>query len=321
MRNSSKGRAELIIGTRGSQLALWQTNHVAGMLNRAGIATKLETVVTKGDRNLEQPLAEIGDKGLFTAELDSALLDNRIDLAVHSLKDLPSELPAGLALAAVPEREKPWDVLVTRADGICGLHDLPQGARVGSSSLRRIALARAARPDLEISSIRGNVETRLRKLHDQRLDAIILAEAGLTRLGLHEQIGARLPLDVMVPAVGQGALGIVCAESRSGLHDMLAGLLTDPDSLISVQTERAFLRRLEGGCQVPIGAYCRLMSPEVLELHGCVASLDGSKVLRGTIETPRVDAVRAGIKLAEQLIDQGADVILRDIRAAKEDKS
>ena len=328
MRSSSIGSSranradsDLIIGTRGSQLALWQTNHVAGILSRAGISTRLERVVTKGDRYLDQPLAEIGDKGLFTAELDSALLDGRIDLAVHSLKDLPSELPAGLTLATVPKRDHPWDVLAPRSKEITALADVPLGARIGSSSLRRMALMRAARPDLEISSIRGNVETRLQKLHDRKFDAIILAEAGLTRLGLQSHIGARLPLEVMVPAVGQGALGVVCAEHRVELREMLDDLLTDADSLTAVLTERAFLHRLEGGCQVPIGAYCRLVSPEKLELHGCVAALDGSKVVRGRIEAPHGAGVHAGIELAERLIEQGADAILRDIRAARGSRS
>jgi hydroxymethylbilane synthase len=306
---------ELIIGTRGSNLALWQANHVASLLSQVGISARLKIIITKGDGNLDQPLADIGDKGLFTSELDNALIADRIHLAVHSLKDLPTELPPEIRLTAVPERGHPWDVLIPQSQGIDGLMDLPKGALIGSSSLRRIAQLLAARPDFTIQSIRGNVETRLRKLHDENLDAIVLAEAGMTRLGLQELIGARLPFEVMMPAVGQGALGIVCASHRTSLRKTLSDALNHRNSFTAAETERAFLRRLEGGCQVPIGAYCHVRLDDTIELHGCVATLDGSTILRDKIEAPLGASTRAGTMLAERLIDLGADNILHDIRA------
>ena len=308
---------ELTIGTRGSNLALWQAEHVADLLRSRGLSVRLVTIVTKGDRNLTQPLAEIGDKGLFTAELDDALIKGRIDIAVHSLKDLPSVLPEELCLAAVPRRGSPWDAMVARSGSVRKLSDLPPGASIGSSSLRRVAQVLAARPDLNVLPVRGNVETRLRKLRDENLDAIILAEAGLTRLGLEHHIAFRMSLETMLPAVGQGALGVVCLGSRTELRDLLSAYVTDPRSLAEVLAERAFLRTLEGGCQVPIGAYCLRSEEDTLELHGCVATLDGSTLLRDKMEAPFDAPEVLGTMLAERLIGRGADRILDQIRAAR----
>lgn len=306
---------EVIIGTRGSNLALWQANHVAGLLETVGISTRLETIITSGDRKLEQTPAEIGDKGLFTAELDDALLEDRIDIAVHSLKDLPTELSHGLCLAAIPKRGAPWDVLVPRNRGVGRLEDLPKNATIGSSSLRRVAQLLAVRTDLKVQPVRGNVETRLRKLVDDRLDALVLAEAGLVRLGLEDRIGTRLGPEIMVPAVGQGALGIVCATHRTALRKTLADSLTDPVSFSAALAERSLLRRLEGGCQVPVGAYGRVKTYGAIELLACVATIDGSTILRDKIEAPMERAAEAGTILAERLIDEGADRILKEIRA------
>ena len=305
----------VVIGTRGSRLAVWQAKYVADLLDREGISSTLNKIVTKGDRQLVQTPAQIGDKGLFTAELDEALLDGRIDLAVHSLKDLPSELPDGLCLAAVPPRGEPWDVLVPRAKDVSGLEDLPEGAVIGSSSLRRVAQLLAFRPDFKPRPIRGNVETRLEKLEKEGFDALVLAEAGLNRLGLDHRIGARLSPDVMLPAAGQGALGIVCATHRTDLLEDLIGRISDTTSTGVALGERAVLRRLEGGCQVPVGAYGQVGNNHVIELRACVAALDGSMILREKISSPLERSAEAGTMLAERLIEKGADDILDEIRA------
>lgn len=305
----------LVIGTRGSALARWQAHHVRARLEAAGAAVAIEEIRTTGDRILDVPLAEIGDKGLFTKELDVALLEGRIHLAVHSLKDLPTVLPDGIVLAAVGEREAPWDAFVAHPVRGTALADLPPGARLGTSSLRRQAQLRAWRPDLVLETIRGNVDTRLAKLDAGDLHGIVLARAGLVRLGLEARIREVIPPHLMLPAVGQGALGIVCAASDAATRDLLRRVLHHAPTEAGVLAERAFLRRLEGGCSVPVGAWGRLEDGRLV-LDGCVAALDGSRLLRARRRAAPAEAERLGTELAEQLLEDGADAILAAIRAS-----
>ena len=277
---------ELVAGTRGSRLALAQTAWVVERLRLAhpGLTVRTEVIRTKGDVFTDAPLPSIGGKGLFTGEIEAALLAGTIDLAVHSLKDLPTDLPDGLAIGAVPEREDARDVLISRSGA--GLDALPPGARVGTGSLRRAAQLRARRPDLCIVDVRGNVDTRLRKLgqEDARLDALVLAAAGLNRLGLAGRVTEYLDLDVMLPAVGQGALAV---EVRAADARVLAAVavLEDHATRIAVEAERAFLRALGGGCQTPAAAFATLEGV-TLRLRGMVANPDGSGLRRGEISGP-----------------------------------
>lgn len=309
----------LRIGTRGSALALWQARHVAARLHAVGLDAELVTFTTTGDRRLDVPLAAIGSKGLFTEELDRALLAGEIDLAVHSLKDLPTALPAGLVLAAVSEREDPRDAFVPHPAFGGGLADLPPGATLATSSLRRRAQLLAARPDLAVVDVRGNVPTRLEKLAasgrpgEGGWHGMLLATAGLVRLGLEDRIGERIPSDVMLPAVGQGALGIVTA-SRPDLAAALARVLEDPDTRAATTAERALMRRLEGGCQVPVAGLARVEGDR-LTLDGAVGSLDGARLIRDRVEGPSVGAEALGQRLAERLLAAGAEAILAAIRA------
>ncbi|MEP0546084.1 MAG: hydroxymethylbilane synthase [Rhodothermales bacterium] len=303
------------LGTRASKLALWQAHHVADRLRHAGHAVEVVTFSTKGDRILDTPLSEIGDKGLFTQELDRALLDGSISLAVHSLKDLPTTLPPGLGLAAVTEREEPWDAFVAHPDFSGALADLPEGAVLATSSLRRQAQLKAWRPDLRIVSVRGNVPTRIAKLDASDWHGAILAAAGLIRLDLDARIRERIDPAIMLPAVSQGALGIVCAESDTQTSDVLRAVLADADTTSAVTAERALLRRLEGGCQVPVAAWARI-DDGVLHLDGAVASLDGSRHVRAVSSGSPAEAEMLGVALAETLLDRGAGDILRAIRAA-----
>lgn len=307
----------LVLGTRGSALARWQADYVQALLQAAGHDVAIQEFTTKGDRILDVPLAEIGDKGLFTQELDTALLDGRIHLAVHSLKDLPTTLPDGLVLAAVTERAAPWDVFVAHPAFEGQLDDLPAGAVLATSSLRRKAQLLAWRPDLHIVPVRGNVDTRLRKLDASGWHGLILAEAGLVRLGLEQRIRQRFPLRIMVPAVSQGALGIVCAASETATREMLHDTLNHAPTRAMSTAERAFLQRLEGGCQAPIGAYAQVDTKQRLSLHGCVASLDGSVLIREQVAGAMTDAAPLGTALAEQVLEQGAAAVLTDIRQEK----
>lgn len=304
----------LIIGSRGSALALWQARYVARLLEAAGHRVHIVEIKTKGDRILNVPLAEIGDKGLFTKELDVALMEGRIHLAVHSLKDLPTRLPEGLVLSAVTSRESPWDVFANHPSFRGGLEYLPQGAVLGTSSLRRQAQLRAWRSDLEIVPVRGNIETRLAKLDASNWHGLILAEVGLRRLNLDHRIGKRIPKSIMLPAVSQGALGVVSAEGDAELQSMLKDALEDSPTRAAVTSERAFLRRLEGGCQVPIGAYAHIQNG-TLTVEGCVGSLDGSRIVRGLREGDAAQAELLGKTLAEELLNRGADKILEEIRS------
>lgn len=289
------------IGSRGSALALWQARHVAAKLQELGAETRIEIIKTTGDRIQDVPLAQVGGKGLFTKEIEEALLANTIDLAVHSLKDMPAEIPRGLTLAAFPEREDPRDALVGAA-----LTDLCEGTRVGTSSLRRAAQLRAFRPDLVIEMLRGNVDTRLRKLDEGQYDAIILAAAGLRRLGWQDRIRELIPVEVMCPAAGQGALVIETRDDRGDAW-RIAQKMDHAETRAEVEAERALLAVLGGGCQVPIGSHARV-DTGVIHLRAVVASPDGVRLVRG--ELAGSDAVAVGTELGQRLLEGGAREVL-----------
>lgn len=299
---------EIVIGSRDSDLAMWQARWVAEALRLAHpeIEFRITGMKTKGDHILDVALAKIGDKGLFTKELEAALLEGTIDLAVHSMKDLPTRLPEGLVIGAVCPREKPADVLISR-DGAT-LEELPAGARVGTSSLRRRAQLLHHRPDLQLVDIRGNLVTRLRKLKELDLDAIVLAYAGVKRMGYEEMISQLIPYEFCLPAVGQGSLGVEIRSSDDEVRSLLAALDHGP-SRSAIEAERAFMKRLEGGCQVPIGALGRVHNGK-LQLEGVVADLDGGSIVRHAVAGHVRDAAGLGNKLAEILLDMGAGDIL-----------
>ena len=298
----------ILIGTRGSALALAQAGAVADRLAQAhpGRSFALQRITTRGDRDLTRALPAIGGKGLFTAEIEDALRGGEIQLAVHSLKDLPTELPEGLCVAAVPEREDARDALISRA-GV-GLDELPKGSRVGTSSLRRRAQLLAARPDLEVVDMRGNVDTRLGKLRAGHVDAIVLAAAGLARLGRLGEATELLAPEVMAPAVGQGALGVEAVTGSEAAA--LAAAIADADTTACVRAERALLAALGGGCHVPIGGHARVDDQGRVRLTGLVAATNGARVVRAEIEGAAADAEALGRRLAEQLIQRGAADIL-----------
>ncbi len=295
----------LVIASRGSQLALWQAHWVEAQLTAAGHPCRIEIIKTTGDKITDVPLAKVGSKGLFTKEIEEALLDGRADLAVHSLKDLPTELPAGLVLAAVPEREDPRDAVIGKR-----LMELPDGARVGTSSLRRSAQLRKLRPDLVIESVRGNLDTRLRKLDEGRYDAILLAAAGLKRLGWAGRIAEILPPETMCPAVGQGALAIETRASGAGFDACSA--LDHAATHAAVTAERGVLASLGGGCQVPIGAHARVHG-ETIRLLGVVASPDGSEIIRAESAGTVGGAEALGRAMGETLLGMGARQILETV--------
>jgi hydroxymethylbilane synthase len=309
--------SSLRVGTRGSRLARWQADHVAALLRSRQPGLVVETVVitTTGDRVAETALSKVGDKGLFTRELEEALREGRIDVAVHSLKDLPTELPTDLAIGAILEREDPRDALVGLAPG--GLAGLPRQARVGTSSLRRRAQLLERRPDLRVVDLRGNVPTRLEKIERGHCDAAVLALAGLRRLGLEAAVAAVLEPQDLLPAVGQGAIAVQSRAGDLGVASWLAALDHVPTRLATV-AERALLARLEGGCQVPVGALATLAEGR-LHLRGLVADLDGSLVLRGALDAPAGDepaAARLGERVADELLAAGATAVLARVRAA-----
>ena len=302
----------LVIGTRGSALARTQTEWVAQQLRDAHPNLEIETVIikTKGDKITDVPLAKIGGKGLFTKELEVALVDGRIDIAVHSLKDLPTELPEGIALAAVPVRESPYDALVsTKYDSI---GDLPKGATVGTSSLRRQAQLRATRPDLDIVDLRGNIDTRIGKVESGELDGAILAAAGLNRLGRADAIAAELGIDDMMPAVAQGALGIEARIDDSETQSILEAVHHE-DTWIAARAERAFLSALEGGCQVPLGGHATL-NDENISMVGAVWPVDGSKSIAGKCDGSVDDPESVGRALADDLLALGAGELIAALR-------
>jgi hydroxymethylbilane synthase len=299
--------ARLRIGSRGSQLALWQANHIRDLLCEHGHQVEIEIIKTTGDKITDVALAKVGTKGMFTKEIEEALAEGRIDLAVHSLKDLPTEIPLGFEIAAITKRENPQDVFCSRK--FANIEDLPQGARVGTSSLRRHAQLKALRRDLDIYPLRGNVDTRLRKLEAGEYDAVILAAAGLNRLGKTELIKQVIPADVMCPAAGQGALGIEIRAGDSVTHEHLA-FLDDAAARAATTCERALLNKLGGGCQVPIGAFAEVHNGR-LHLDAVVARPDGSRILRESRDGG--DPVQLGEAVGESLLQRGGEAILEDV--------
>ena len=301
----------LRIATRKSALALWQAEFVKAELERfhSDLTVELVPMSTQGDIILDTPLAKIGGKGLFVKELEQAMLDGRADIAVHSMKDVPVEFPEGLELNTICEREDPRDAFVSNK--YKSLDELPQGAVVGTSSLRRQCQVRALRPDLDIRDLRGNVNTRLAKLDNGDYDAIILAAAGLLRLEMPERIADFIDPETSLPANGQGAVGIECRSDDERVKELLAPL-EHTETRIRVLAERAMNRRLEGGCQVPIGAYA-LVNGEQVHIRGLVGAVDGSEILRDEVSGSVENAEQLGVQLAEQLLAQGADKILAEV--------
>ncbi|MCG7546027.1 hydroxymethylbilane synthase [Pseudoalteromonas sp. MM17-2] len=303
--------ARVRIATRKSALALWQAEFVKAQLERyhRGITVELVTMTTKGDIILDTPLAKVGGKGLFVKELEQAMLDGRADIAVHSMKDVPVEFPEGLELHTICEREDPRDAFVSNT--FDNIDSLPAGAVVGTSSLRRQCQLKEQRPDLEVRDLRGNVNTRLAKLDDGQYDAIILAAAGLIRLHMPERIRSYISAEQSLPANGQGAVGIECRSDDTAIKALLAPL-EHRETRIRVDAERAMNRRLQGGCQVPIGAYAELNEDHVY-LRGLVGSVDGQQILRAEITGPASEAEQLGISLADDLLAQGAGSILAEV--------
>lgn len=303
--------SELRIGTRGSQLALYQANWVKEKLveTHPDLNVMLIKIKTTGDKIQDAPLAKIGGKGLFVKEIEEALIHRRIDLAVHSIKDVPTEFPEGLHLSAITKREDPRDVFVSRDGKI--LRDLPQKAKIGTSSLRRQAQLLHFRNDLELLPLRGNLGTRLKKLKTMNIDGIVLALAGMKRLGLEERVTEIIPTEISLPAIGQGALGIETRQDDREVEGRIQ-FLNHKDSWIAVSAERAFLKKLEGGCQVPIAAYAQIFGTS-LQVEGLVGTIDGNRLIRHHIAGPIEEAESLGIKLAEILLEKGAKEILDEV--------
>ncbi|HET9621413.1 MAG TPA: hydroxymethylbilane synthase [Kofleriaceae bacterium] len=302
----------LVIATRGSALALWQAEHTKAQLARVapGLAVEFNVIKTSGDKILDVPLAKVGGKGLFVKEIEQALLDREADVAVHSMKDVPAELAPGLVLAAVSTREVPWDALCARQPTT--LDDLPRGAKVGTSSMRRQCQLLARRPDLQIAMLRGNVPTRIKKLDDGEFDAIVLAAAGLTRLGLGDRITQLLPLELSVPAVAQGVLGLETRGDDTRAIDLIRRAMHDPVEAHRVTAERAFLARMGGSCQTPLAAHAIDLADGGggIRVLGLCGMPDGSRILRAEVRGPASDAEQLGRQLADDLRAQGADQIL-----------
>jgi hydroxymethylbilane synthase len=321
MATTNEGQRVIVVGTRQSALALTQTGQVIEELKRISekhgfdYTFEVKKIVTKGDRILDVTLSKVGGKGLFVKEIEQALVDGVIDMAVHSMKDMPYALPEGLINGAIPKRVDPRDCLVMREGS--SLDDLPRGARVGTSSLRRSSQLKNARPDLQLESIRGNIDSRMRKLETEGFDAVVLAAAGLTRMGWQDRISSSIPVDVCLPAVGQGALGIECREDDEQVRELLS-LINDNETELTVRAERSFLGTLNGGCQVPIGAYCVLGEEDggphgkrQLVMTGMVGSPDGTTLLKEVKQG--TDPEQLGRDVAAALIERGADRILAEI--------
>lgn len=309
-------RDRIVIGTRGSMLALWQAEFVQGELMKAlpGTEVTLNKIKTTGDKITDVPLAKVGGKGLFVKEIEEAMLAGEADLAVHSMKDVPAVLPDGLHLRCMPPREDPRDALLSVKYG--SVEELPEGATVGSSSLRRQCQLMSVRPDLKVEQLRGNLDTRIKKMQDGVYDAIILAAAGVRRLGWEDRIKQYISTSVSLPAIGQGAIGIECRVDDEFMNKLLIDTLQHQDTWDCVVAERAFLKRLEGGCQVPIAAYARILrgdGPDVLELSGLVGSITGDRIVKETVRCSIPDGVNTGIELAETLLSRGADAILKEV--------
>jgi hydroxymethylbilane synthase len=299
------------IGTRGSPLAVWQAEWVRARLLdlHPEYTAEIVKIKTTGDKILDVPLAKVGGKGLFVKEIETALLEGGIDLAVHSMKDMPAEIPPGLCIGVVPERENPLDILIARNGH--SFKDLREEANLGSSSLRRGAQVRHIRPDITVQPLRGNLDTRIRKLETEGLDAIILAAAGVRRLGMESRITEYMSEDIMLPAIGQGALSIEVRKDDNAIRDLIAPM-DHRETRLAVESERAFLSRLEGGCQVPIAAHAKIVGDQI-DLTGLVAEVDGSVLLRENV-TGSVDKhEELGVELANQLLEQGGRKILEDI--------
>jgi hydroxymethylbilane synthase len=306
-------RRTVRIATRNSPLALWQAEHIKSRLLELNedIEVELVAMKTRGDVLLDTPLVKVGGKGLFVKELEQGMLEGRADIAVHSMKDVPVDFPEGLHLPVICQREDPHDAFVS--NNYQSIEDLPQGAKLGTSSLRRECQVRAYRPDLEVLPLRGNVNTRLRKLDEGQFDAIILAMAGLKRLGFDERIRSALTPEQSLPAIGQGALGIETRIDDAEINALIAPL-HDPDTAITVTAERALNRRLAGGCQVPIAGYAMLEGDDIW-LRGLVGQPDGSETLYAELRGPAADAEKIGVAVAEMLLAKGADKILADVYA------
>jgi hydroxymethylbilane synthase len=294
----------LVIGSRGSKLALWQAEWVKARLEERSIQARIEIIKTTGDKITDVPLAKVGTKGLFTKELEEALLAGDIDIAVHSLKDMPTELPAGCDLLAVPVREDARDAMIGKPLG-----ELSRGAKVGTSSLRRTAQLLAVRPDLQVESLRGNLDTRLRKLDEGQYEAILLASAGLERLGWADRIAERIPVETMCPAVGQGALAIEGRADDPSVFEMLQWL-DDEAARVCVTAERTLLGSLGGGCQVPIGAHAWLVGGH-LRMTSIVAAPDGTKILRRDGESEPAESNALALRLSRELREAGAEALLQ----------
>ncbi len=305
--------APIKIGTRGSKLALWQANWVRSVLEEKFPQHTVELIIikTQGDKILDVPLAKVGGKGLFVKEIEHALLAQNIDIAVHSMKDMPAEIPDGLCIGAVPERENPSDVFISRSG--LGFKELDSGSIIGTSSLRRGAQLRHARPDMVIQPLRGNLDTRLKKLESENFDALVLAAAGVKRLNLEHKITEHLDLDFMLPAIGQGALCIETRKDDAVVGPLVASLDHAPTRAV-VAGERAFLNRLEGGCQVPIAGHGRI-SENQFALTALVAEIDGSRLIKGEKSGPLNSSEAIGIDLAEELLARGADEILKKLKS------
>lgn len=307
-------RSKLVIGTRGSQLALWQSNYIKDRLEATlGLPVELKIIKTTGDKILDVPLAKVGGKGLFTKELEVELLAGTVDLCVHSMKDVPTELPEGCVIAAAPARVDPRDVIVSGPSGF-DLESLPHGAKLGTSSLRRRSQVLALRPDLEIVDVRGNLDTRMRKAEEGVVDAVILASAGITRMGWSDRIGSYIPIEQMVPAVGQGAIAVEIREEDDFMHEACDSL-NDRETFACVTAERVVMRSLEGGCQVPIGAFARLEAGEMV-MDALVGSVDGDVIVRDRLKGSPDDPEALGFSMVERLRELGATEILAGIRCA-----
>jgi len=314
--NTATDREKLVIGTRGSQLALWQANYIKSLIEEiTDLPVEIKTIKTTGDKILDVPLAKVGGKGLFTKELEVELMAGTVDLCVHSMKDVPTDLPEGLVMAGIPVREDARDIMISHTGA--GFSELPQGARVGTSSLRRIAHVRNARPDIEIVDVRGNLDTRMRKAESGELDAVILAAAGIRRLGWGERITTYLSTDIMISAVGQGAVGVEIREDDQYMQELCAHI-TDPETMTCITAERVVMNRLEGGCQVPIGAYCRYNGDGFLRIDAMVGSVDGATILRVTQTGSDADPVALGETVVAELKELGADEVLAAVRAASD---
>ena len=308
---------KISIGTRGSKLALWQAEWIKSELHKLHpwLDIELIKIKTTGDKILDVPLAKVGGKGLFVKEIEEALLSHRVDIAVHSMKDVPTDFPEGLNLPVVCRREDPRDAFLSQMQDtkfkIKKFADIPRGAIVGTSSLRRSSQLLSLRPDVRIEQLRGNLDTRIRKLDEKRFDAIILALAGVKRLGLTHRVTEILPVHISLPAIGQGAIGIECRVNDGQMHSLLQPL-NNVETFICVSAERSFLRRLEGGCQVPIAAYARIES-STLVMDGLVGSITGNRIIRGHIEGSPEDAEKLGYSLANDILSRGAKDILNEV--------